>query len=277
MPSGRGRRTAVAPRAEVSVDRPRLVVAGATGRLGEAIVREAVRLHCPIVGGVRQEPAGGDRGDVPPGWPASVPLRGAGALPTLLGSADLLLTATTASAERTNLPLAAAAGVPAVVATTGLEVGESSWLEEVASRIPLVVDANFSIGVQLMRRAVRSLRPLPEGFDLSIVEAHRRGKLDRPSGTAKLLAEELRPDGRPSAVGAERGADRTEIASLRGGETPGVHTVWVAGTHELLRFEHVAYDRAAFAEGMLAAALWLHRRRGSLTPGIYSLADALEG
>ena len=73
----------------------------------------------------------------------------------------------------------------------------------------------------------------------------------------------------PSHTGA------VEIASLRGGETPGVHLVQIAGRYELLRFEHVAYGREAFAGGMLLAARWLHENRRTHPSGIHSLREVL--
>jgi 4-hydroxy-tetrahydrodipicolinate reductase len=163
------------------------------------------------------------------------------------------------------------------VATTGLANPSADWLQSLAQRIPIVVDANFSIGARLLRRAVAALGPLPSGFDVSIIETHRRDKLDHPSATAQVLAGGLAGvDGWGPADG-RRQSGLVEIASVRGGETPGVHTVQVMGPLELLRFEHIAYGREAFADGMLAAARWVHRRRGDLPPGLYSLDDVLGG
>ena len=108
-----------------------------------------------------------------------------------LARADVYLTATTPDAERANLPIVAGAHVPSVVATTGLGSPLPTWLTRCADRIPIVLDANFSMGMAILRAAVRSIGPLPEGFDVSIVEAHRREKSDHPSGTARSLATDL--------------------------------------------------------------------------------------
>jgi 4-hydroxy-tetrahydrodipicolinate reductase len=254
-----------------------LVVAGVTGRLGGAFLRRAVARECPIVGGIRSPRATAPRGTSTS--VADLSALGPQALPELLRRADVYVSATTASAERENLPVVAELGIPAVVATTGLSSPSSDWLQTIARRIPLVVDANFSIGARLLRRAVAALGPLPAGFDISIVETHRREKLDHPSATARVLADELReayPQGWEEA-GGQRRPGVVEVSSLRGGETPGIHMVQVMGPLELLRFEHIAYGRDAFADGMLASAFWLYRLRDELAPGLYSLDDVLGG
>jgi 4-hydroxy-tetrahydrodipicolinate reductase len=206
-----------------------------------------------------------------------VALRGPEALPEVLRGADIYVSATTAAAERENLPVVAAHAVAAVVATTGLARPSSDWLQAVAARIPLVVEANFSVGARLLRRAVATLEPLPEGFDVSIIESHRREKLDHPSATAQALAAELRGAKGWAPAAGRRSEGLVEIASVRGGETPGIHTVQLMGRHEVLRLEHIAYGREAFADGMLASALWLYRRGSDLSPGLYSLDDVLGG
>ncbi len=192
-------------------------------------------------------------------------------LPGLLERADVYVGAATAGGERANLECAARAGVPAVVATTGFGSADRSWLESVARRIPLVLDPNFSLGMAWIQRRLGSHSDLPPGFDLALVEAHRRGKLDRPSGTAARWAE-LISAATPSTPGE---AAPVEISSVRVGELPGVHTLWVAGPHELVRIEHIAFDRTAFAEGILWAAGRLAGADPPLAAGRYRLADLL--
>ena len=252
---------------------PRLAVAGASGRLGRAVIREALERGFRVTGAMDRRAARRDGAALPVA--ASNPAN----LGRLLDGADVFLTATSPEAERANLPVVARAGVPAVVATTGLEDPTPSWLERCADRIPIVRDANFSPGMSILRTAVRSIGRLPEGFDLSIVEAHRRGKPDHPSGTARSLVRDLSGSeiGSWREASGRRSPGIVEIASLRGGETPGTHLVQIAGRYELLRFEHIAYGREAFASGMLLAACWLHRPRRSRRPGIYALRDVLEG
>ncbi len=194
-----------------------------------------------------------------------------------MAGADVYLSATSPAAERRSLPIVADASVPAVVATTGLGESAPAWLRACARRIPIVLDANFSLGLPILRRALRAIGPMPPGFDVSIVETHRAGKSDRPSGTALLLARDLTGSGyrRWSAAEGPRAEGTVEIASLRAGETPGVHRVEIAGPAELVRFEHIAYGRETFAAGMLVAARALAGGRRRPSPGLYRFEDLL--
>jgi 4-hydroxy-tetrahydrodipicolinate reductase len=251
---------------------PRLLVAGSSGRVGRAVLAEAAAQGL-IFSRLPGRPDGRARRALVGEADALVRR-----LRRLTARADVFVTATRPETEAVQLPVVADAGIPAVVATTGLEPAPA-WLRRAADLVPIVLDANFSQGGQLLRRAIRAIGPLPEGFDASIVEAHRREKPDHPSGTARTLAGELRASGYErwaEAMGA-RQARTVEIASIRGGEIPGVHELWLAGPGEILRFEHVVLDRAAFATGMIRAARWLYAERRRLRPGLYSLADVIEG
>jgi 4-hydroxy-tetrahydrodipicolinate reductase len=121
---------------------------------------------------------------------------------------------------------------------------------------------------------------LPAGFDIEIVEAHHKHKLDAPSGTALALAESAARgrglDARAAVVSGRAGqAARQEgeigIASIRGGDIVGTHTVWFAAQGERLQVVHEATDRAIFARGAIQAASWLAVQK----PGLYSMANVL--
>lgn len=248
---------------------PRIVLAGATGRLGRSFAAAALAegwiLHGLVGGPFRDGTASrfdGIAGPIDPG-----PVHPPRALPGLLAGADIYVGAAPAEAERALLPAVARAGVPAVVAGTGFGAEDREWLADVERRIPLVRETNFSLGLAHLRAALRSIGTAP-GFEPAVLEAHRSGKRDRPSASAIQLAGELCPQ-----TGPEGSAVPT--VSIRGGDLPGVHQVWWSGRHELLRFEHLVLDRAAFAEGMAAAVRELYRRRGTLAPGPYALAELL--
>ena len=145
------------------------------------------------------------------------------------------------------------AGIPTVCGTTGWDAAPARELA--ASRgVPLLVAANFSIGIAVLRRlvaeAATALAPFEE-FEPGIVERHHSRKRDSPSGTAKLLA---------AAVAEARGAE-PPVISLRQGGQPGEHVVIFEGADETLELAHRARSRRAFAGGAVAAAEWLAAER----------------
>jgi 4-hydroxy-tetrahydrodipicolinate reductase len=199
---------------------------------------------------------------------ADVPVQAAERLPEWLRSSDVYVGCAPPAAEIRHLEEVARAHRPAVLATTGFTVDQEAALDAFAQKIPILRESNFSLGLRWLRTSLSEARPWPIGFDLGILEAHRRGKVDRPSGTALTLAQEL---------GAEpfEGPGRAGIQSLRVGELPGVHQVWLASPSELIRVEHLVLDRRAFGVGMAEAARWLTDEGVRLCPGWYGLADAL--
>ena len=259
--------------------RRRLLLSGATGRLGRAFATAAVSQGWTIIGAVASEASpslGRPLSDLGVEG-VSVRVSAPEHLVDLLPQADLYVSAAPASALRLQLPAVADAGIPAIVASTGFDSADARLLEDVAARIPLVIDPNFSIGMSWVHRAIATLGDLPGDFDVTVLEAHRRGKRDRPSGTALALAAHVHTS-RTAALDGRGGPTppAVEVASLRVGEMPGVHEVWIGGPHEFLRVEHVVLDRAAFAEGMLAAASWVAERDVPLDPGRYAMSDVLD-
>ena len=171
---------------------------------------------------------------------------------------------------------------PLVIGTTGYDREARREIEQAAREIPMVLAANFSVGVNtlfwLTRQAARILGP---GFDLEVIEVHHRLKKDAPSGTARRLAEilaevrELTYDenvrhGRQGLVG-ERAHDEIGVHAVRGGDVVGEHTVLFADAGERLELIHRASNRETFAAGALRAAAWV---RGQ-NPGLYDMEDVL--
>lgn len=172
-------------------------------------------------------------------------------------------------------------GIPTVCGTTGWDA--TAARELAAQRgVPLLVAANFSIGIAVLRRlvaeAARSLAPFSE-FEPGIVERHHNRKKDSPSGTAKLLA---------AAVAESRGGEPPPIVALRQGGQPGEHTVVFEGADEVLELTHRARSRRVFALGAVAAAEWLAAQRppGPVTfeeflarrlPAVSRVEDAMHG
>jgi 4-hydroxy-tetrahydrodipicolinate reductase len=180
------------------------------------------------------------------------------------------------------LRLAADAGRPCVVGTTGFADEERRAIEEVAGKIPVVLAANFSVAVNVLVHLVReAARLLGPGFDAEIVELHHGAKTDAPSGTALLLgaavAEGRGESGSARLVLAREGrtgprpSGAIGVQALRGGDNPGEHTVLLLGRGERLELAHRAATRDHFARGALAAALWVCGRE----PGLYDMEDVL--
>jgi 4-hydroxy-tetrahydrodipicolinate reductase len=175
--------------------------------------------------------------------------------------------ATVGTAVAGNIEAALQAGVRRfVIATTG-------WADDRAAVDARLRDAgasavaatNFSLGIALFSRLVAAAAELfggPDGFDPYLVEWHRRGKADQPSGTALDLAR--RVVGRHPAVAS---LDDLELVSLRAGASPGMHLVGFDAVGETIELRHTARDRSAYAAGILAAADWL--TRASRAPGVH--------
>jgi 4-hydroxy-tetrahydrodipicolinate reductase len=193
---------------------------------------------------------------------------------TVFDGADVVVDATVGTAVVGNVAAALEAGVRRlVIATTGWQedrdVVESAIRAAGASA---VASSNFSLGVALFARLVEVATDLfgaVDGFDPYLVEWHRRGKVDRPSGTALDLGRRM--VGRHRAIGA---LDDLEIASIRAGASPGMHLVGFDAAGETVELRLTARDRSAYAAGVLAAADWLLRTPRA--PGIHTFDPVVD-
>jgi 4-hydroxy-tetrahydrodipicolinate reductase len=173
-------------------------------------------------------------------------------------------------------------GKPLVMGTTGHTNAEREALRTAAAKLPIVLAANFSVGVNtlfwLTRKAVNILGP---DFDLEVIEMHHNKKMDSPSGTARRLVEILCEEtkvryetdtrhGRHGDVGA-RTKKEIGVHALRGGDVVGDHTVIFAGQGERVELTHKASSRDTFATGAVRAARWLSTQK----PGLYDMQDVL--
>jgi 4-hydroxy-tetrahydrodipicolinate reductase len=187
---------------------------------------------------------------------------------------DVVVDATVGTAVAGNVAAALEAGVRRfVIATTGWQ-GDRDVVEGAirAAGASAVASSNFSLGVALFARLVEVATDLfgaVDGFDPYLVEWHRRGKVDRPSGTALDLGRRM--VGRHRAIGA---LDDLEIASIRAGASPGMHLVGFDAAGETVELRLTARDRSAYAAGVLAAAAWLLRTPRA--PGIHSFDQVVD-
>jgi 4-hydroxy-tetrahydrodipicolinate reductase len=202
-------------------------------------------------------------------------------LPATLAGVQVVIDFSRPELSLRALDACRAARVPIVIGTTGHGAEFESRVTAAARDTAILVAANTSIGVAVARELVRlASRTLPEGFDIEIVEAHHKHKLDAPSGTALALAESA-AEGRGLDTGTRVVSGRTGqgarrdgeigIASIRAGDIVGSHTVWFAGPGERLTITHEATDRAIFARGAIQAAAWL----ATQNPGRYSMSNVL--
>jgi 4-hydroxy-tetrahydrodipicolinate reductase len=194
---------------------------------------------------------------------------------------DVLVDFSAPAALQSSLDRAVAAAVPILIGTTGLDELAGRRIAAAAERIAVLQAPNTSLGVALLSDLVeRAARVLGPTWDIEILEAHHRHKVDAPSGTALALGEAA-ARGRGSALKAERGRDGTGLkreegaigfASVRGGTVAGDHDVMFLGLDERLVLSHRAENRMIFARGALAAARFLVGKPA----GLYSMRDVID-
>ena len=259
----------------------RICVAGATGRMGGTLLREAVSRGFKVVGAVAapDDPNVG-RSLRDAGVCASdVVIRGPSGIREAIRDADVYLTFTTPAAEVKNLPVVASLGCRIVMGTTGFTDDQMRIVKEaVSSKVPAVFAPNFALGVNILLKIIDVLRAFPQDYHFSIVEVHHVGKKDAPSGTAKRIGELVsKVRGYSKVVYGREGLSprkpgELEILSVRAGGVPGVHNLIIAGPHEMVSIEHTAFSRSVFAQGALYAAEWVSRQD---KPGVYTMDDVL--
>ena len=259
----------------------KLCVAGAAGRMGKAVIQEAVSKDFQVVGAVEAEgnPSIGKSLRELGFCSNDTAILGSDKLLEAVEEADVYISFTTPLAEMRNIPSVAELGKRIVLGTTGFTEEQNLQLRRsVQGKAPAVFSPNYSVGVNVLFQLAKALKSFTQEYDFSIVEVHHTGKKDAPSGTAKRLAEvvsEIR--GYSSIIHGRDGISlrkpgELEIASLRAGGVPGIHDLIVAGPHEILRMEHVAFSRSVFAQGAIFAAVWVSKQN---QPEIFSMKDVL--
>lgn len=262
----------------------RVCLIGATGRMGTLVAREATGTggKFEITGAVAaaDEPNLGKTLRELGGGQSETRVSPPTKLADLLRGSDVCISFASAQAEVSNIDAVANGKVPYVSGTTGLSPQQKKQVSAaIVGKVPAVIASNFSVGANLLIAMSASLKGLPQSFDVSIVEAHHSGKADAPSGTALSIADEVsRARGYTKTVSGRSGISKRtpeelEVLSLRGGGTPGIHTVHAFGPHEMITLEHVAFSRAAFALGALHAAEWVTQK--GREPRIYGMAEVL--
>lgn len=199
-----------------------------------------------------------------------------------LDGADVLVDFTRPEPSLQYLGACQAAGVSMVIGTTGFSATEKSLIESASKTIPVVFAPNMSVGVTLLISLVQAAaKVLDEGYDVEIIEAHHRHKVDAPSGTAlkmgEVMAEAMGRNLSECAVyeryghTGERDPNTIGFATIRGGDIVGDHTVLFAGTGERIEITHRSSSRATYAQGSLRAASFLADKK----TGLFDMFDVL--
>ncbi|MEO5766652.1 MAG: 4-hydroxy-tetrahydrodipicolinate reductase [Casimicrobiaceae bacterium] len=266
----------------------RLAIAGAGGRMGQALLEAALAspdFTLAAALDVAASPAiGRDAGER---FGRATGVSVGADVDAAMAAADVMIDFTRPAGTLAHLAACARNGVAAVVGTTGLDAAQRDALAAHARAVPIVFAPNMSVGVvvlaDLVERAARALGP---AFDIEVIEMHHRLKVDAPSGTALHLGQAAAAgagvDFDASAVYAreghtgERRAGSIGFATLRGGDVVGEHTVVFAGTGERVELAHRATSRQNFCAGALRAARFVAAKRENKAPGLYDMRDVLE-
>jgi 4-hydroxy-tetrahydrodipicolinate reductase len=271
-------------RNETTAGPVRIALLGATGRMGRSLIRaihESTEFELVGALGSQDSPAlGQDAGEVA-GLTRRFGIAVSADRATALQRAEVALDFTLPVATAENLAAAVEARVALLVGITGLSAELERTIEAASQQIALLRAPNTSLGVNLLLRLVeQAAAALPPEYDIEILEAHHRYKVDAPSGTARRLGEaaaagrgsELRDLSPAEGTRAgPRQAGSIGFAVVRGGDIAGEHTVLFAGPGERLELTHRAHDRMTFAYGALRAAAWLRGRPAAA----YTMADVL--
>jgi 4-hydroxy-tetrahydrodipicolinate reductase len=265
-------------------DIPGLVVTGVSGRMGQMLVRTiAASDRARLAGAVERvgHPwIGRDLGEAMGGATTGVTVT-ADPLEAFAAARGVIdFTAPAASVG--FAALAAQARLVHVIGTTGLEAGHLAAIRAAARHAVIIRAGNMSLGVNLLTRlAEKVAAALDADWDIEIVEAHHRMKVDAPSGTALMLGAaaakgrgatlaEIRDAAREGVTGPRR-RGHIGFSAIRGGDMVGEHDVIFAAEGERIVLRHIATDRAIYARGALRAALWGQDRK----PGEYDMTDVL--
>jgi len=261
----------------------RIAVAGASGRMGRMLVQAISEDVTLRLSGALDVAGSAALGEDPGAFAGlDTGARITDDLHTGLHSAQVLIDFTRPEGTLAHLAVCRELGVKAVIGTTGFNEAQKAQIAEHSRHVAIMLAPNMSLGVNVVLRLLDvAARALREGYDIEIIEAHHRHKIDAPSGTALAMGEvvaaalgrELKDCavyGREGVTG-ERDASTIGFSSVRGGDIVGDHTVLFAGTGERIEITHRSSSRATYAQGALRAARFLAER----TSGLFAMSDVL--
>ncbi|MDM0019798.1 4-hydroxy-tetrahydrodipicolinate reductase [Variovorax sp. J22R187] len=261
----------------------RIAIAGASGRMGHMLV-EAVREapDCRLVGAldVAGSAAIGSDAAAFLGITSGVPI--VSDLRAGLADAQVLIDFTRPEGTLAHMAVCRELGVQMVIGTTGFSDAQKAGIAEAAKDIAIMLAPNMSVGVNVTLKLLEmAAKALATGYDIEIIEAHHRHKVDAPSGTAlkmgEVIADALGRDLKECAVYAregitgERDPSTIGFSAIRGGDIVGDHTVLFAGIGERIEISHKSSSRATYAQGSLRAVRFLAGQKA----GLFDMFDVL--
>jgi 4-hydroxy-tetrahydrodipicolinate reductase len=265
------------------MDTIRFAIAGASGRMGRTLTEAILNSPDAKLAGALDVPGsaflGKDAGELI-GTPCGVAI--SDDIKAALSKVDCLIDFTRPEGTMKHLEVCRKRGVHMVIGTTGMNTEQKLTIQDASRDIPIVFAPNMAVGVNLVFKLLdTAARILNEGYDVEIVEAHHRHKVDAPSGTAlrmgEVVAAALGRDladcavyGREGITG-ERPATQIGFTTVRGGDIVGDHTVMFIGTGERVEITHKASSRMHFAQGALRGARFLKGK----SRGLFDMQDVL--
>lgn len=260
-----------------------VIIIGAPGRMGRRLLN-LIRIdpELQLVGAVAHaaHPAlGKDVGELAGVGPVGIAV--SDDLTKILPQAEVVIDFSRADATMQYLPMVAAAQKAMVIGTTGFSAAQQTDITRLSATLRCFLAPNMSLGVNVLFAVLRQVATLLPDYDVEIIEAHHRTKVDAPSGTALrmagIIAEGLHRNLAEVAVYGRQGmvGQRTDreigIQAIRAGDIVGEHTIIFGGIGERLEFVHRSQNRDTFAYGALRAARWIVQQ----PPGLYSMEDLL--
>jgi len=261
----------------------RVAVAGASGRMGHMLIEAITNADdCVLAGAldVAGSPALGQDATSFLGRTSGVHI--SADLHSGLANAQVLIDFTRPEGTMAHLAACRELGLKMVIGTTGFSDAQKAEIAAHAQHMSIVMSPNMSVGVNVVMRLLdTAARALHQGYDIEVIEAHHRHKVDAPSGTALAMGEvvatalgrdlkECAVYGREGVTG-ERDPSTIGFATIRGGDIVGDHTVLFAGTGERIEITHKASSRAGYAQGSLRAVRFLADR----ATGLFTMNDVL--
>lgn len=261
----------------------KIAIAGANGRMGHMLIEAVLRADDAILTGaldVAHSPALGNDAGMFLGETTGIHIESD--MDKAFGNAEYVIDFTRPEGTLEHLAYCVKNGIKMIIGTTGFDENGKKAIEEAARNIPVVFAPNMSVGVNVTMKLLEiAAKNFAEGYDIEIIEAHHRHKVDAPSGTAlkmgEVIAHAIGRDLKDCAVYSregitgERDPSTIGFSTIRGGDIVGDHTVLFAGTGERIEITHKSASRATYAQGSLRAARFLADKKN----GLFDMQDVL--